>query len=407
MASQETRGGLLFRYQAVDRSGSSVSDTVQAADEATALRRLVADGLVVTRLDSAQVTRRSGGRRPLAFGDRVLVLRQLALMIKAGVPLLEALQTVQEGLASAVGRAQFDAVIVALRHGEPFGKAFHDHAPGFPFYVHALASVGEASGRLGEVMGDAAGQMDFEHRLQRDLMNALTYPLFLMCAGAGAIGFILVNIVPRFSTMLGEHMDRVPASSRLLLRLGNYVSQHVTVVGLGAAVLVVCGLTASRNPAVVAALYRVGRRAPIVGGLLKAREIALWARLTAFALKNGIELLTATALARNAMPAGDLKAGLQAFEADLKGGHAVDVALSRTTALTPMDLSLLRAGQRSGALAPMFAALADKYESELHDGLKRLMALLEPLAIGMIAMIVGAVALSLVMALTSIYETVY
>ena len=259
MASQEIAGGLSYRYEALDRSGAKVIDTVQATDEATALRQLLSDGLVVVRLDPVRAERPAGARRPLNFGERVLLLKQLALMVRAGVPLLEALQTIRGGLASSVGREQFDAVIAALRQGAPFGKAFQDHAPGYPHYVHALAAVGEASGRLGEVMADAAAQMDFEHRLQRDLVNALTYPLFLMCAGSGAIAFILINIVPRFSAMLGQHMSRVPAASRLLLQLGNYVSTHLTTMSLALAMATLAGVAASRSPAAGRRLYRAGR----------------------------------------------------------------------------------------------------------------------------------------------------
>ncbi|HEY5412322.1 MAG TPA: type II secretion system F family protein [Caulobacteraceae bacterium] len=400
-------GELAFRYDAVGQDGRTVRDLVHASDEASALRRLAADGLVVTRLRAVGALNIRRTRRELRFGERVLVLRQLALMVNAGVPLLEALETVRDGLDADVGRDQFAAVIAALMQGDSFGHALATHTSGFPAYVHALASVGEASGRIGEVLADAAGQMDFEHRLQRELINALTYPLFLMCAGVGAIGFILINIVPRFSAMIGDHIDKAPAASRLLLQVGDYLSAHTTMAGLIAAGVVLAAVTAWRDRGFRQRLYRLGRRAPLVGGLLKAREIALWSRLAAFALAHGVEILNAAALARQAMPDGQLRTGLLAFESDLKAGRPVDIALARNTTLSAMDLSLLRAGQRSGALAPMFAALADKYEGELRDGLKRLMSLIEPTAIGLIALVVGAVALSLVLALTSIYDTVY
>ena len=407
MVETNAQGAIAFRYDAVGRNGHRVRDTVHAPDEGSALRQLAADGLLVTHLRPVGPKRSASSRRPLRFGERVLVLRQLALMVNAGVPLLEALQTVREGLESDQGRDQFSAVIAALKDGDSFGHAFLRHASEFPPYVHALASVGEASGRVGEVLADAATQMDFEHRLQRELVNALTYPLFLLCAGAAAIGFILTNVVPRFSAMIGEHIDKVPVASRLLLQLGDQVSAHETATGLATGAVALGAVAAWRSRRARDGFYRLGRRMLIVGPLLRAREIALWSRLTAFALAHGVEILSAAALAREAMPKGEFRSGLISFEADLKAGHAVDEALARNTALSAMDLSLLRAGQRSGALAPMFSALADKYEGELRDGLKRLMSLIEPVAIGMIALIVGAVALSLVMALTSIYETVY
>ncbi|MFV4649239.1 type II secretion system F family protein, partial [Mycobacterium tuberculosis] len=123
-------------------------------------------------------------------------------------------------------------------------------------------------------------------------------------------------------------------------------------------------------------------------------EIASWARLTGFALSNGVGLLEASNLARRAAPDGTFKRGLEQFERDLRAGVAIDQSLARHTRLTVMDLSLLRSGQKSGALPKMFNFLADGYDEKLRDSMKRLTALIEPISIGLISILVGIVALS-------------
>jgi general secretion pathway protein F len=398
-----------YRYRAVTREGRTVSDIVHARDEPAAVRRLAADGFVVTQLTRVEPVRggAGGSDRALRSGERVLIMRQLALMLEAGVTLLEALETVTIGVVARQGRAQLLAVIAALKQGEPFGRSLREHAPGFPFYVYAMADVGEASGRVAEVLRAAAEQMAYEDRLRREFVNALTYPAFLACAGVAAVGFIFVEIVPRFSVMIGANASHMPAMSRAVLGIGNYVNGHLVGVGVVLAALIGVVLFTANNAAARRWFYQVGHAVPVIGGLLKAREIATWARLTSFALTNGVALLTAAVLSRQAAPPGGFRTGLEAFEADLKAGVAVDVSLGRNTALTPMDLSLLRAGEKSGALAPMFGFLADSYDDQLKDAMKRMTALMEPLAIGAISIIVGVVALSLVMALASVYDTVY
>ena len=124
------------------------------------------------------------------------------------------------------------------------------------------------------------------------------------------------------------------------------------------------------------------------------------------ALANGVGLLEASALAREGLPPGPFREGLAAHEAELRAGVALHVSLARHTRLTAMDLSLLRAGQKSGAVAAMFGFLADSYDDRLRDQMKRFTALAEPLAIGAISVVVGVIALSLVMALASIYNEV-
>jgi general secretion pathway protein F len=144
-----------------------------------------------------------------------------------------------------------------------------------------------------------------------------------------------------------------------------------------------------------------------VGSLLAAREISSWARLVGFALSSGVVLLEATSLARETVPPGRFRSGLEQAERDLRSGATIDQALSSNTPLSGMDISMLRAGDKSGSLARMFAFVAAAYEDRLRDNLKRVTSLVEPLAIGLVSILVGGVALSLVLTLSSLYDTVF
>ena len=133
---------LTFQYEAAGRDGRMVKGMIGAADEALAMRRLAADGLTVVRIRPAAAPKAEGRERGLKTAERVLVLRQMALMLEAGVSLLEALDTVAQGMQARKGRRQFQAAIAALRRGESLGDALEEHAPGFPDYVYAMARVG-------------------------------------------------------------------------------------------------------------------------------------------------------------------------------------------------------------------------------------------------------------------------
>jgi general secretion pathway protein F len=198
----------------------------------------------------------------------------------------------------------------------------------------------------------------------------------------------------------------MPLMSKIVFAIGHFVNAHLVLVGGGLAALVAAAAFAIGQPGVRERLYRVGRALPVIGDLLKAREIATWARLTSFALGNGVALMEAAALARQGAPAGPFRDGLAASETELRSGVALYVALGRHTRLTAMDLSLLRTGQKSGALASMFGFLADAYDDRLKDAMKRFTSLAEPAAIAAISVVVGVIALSLVMALASIYDSV-
>lgn len=395
-----------FQYQAIDRQGAMSRGVVSAPDEATVVRRLSAEGLTVLKVSPAAAARGEGQNRPLKSGERVLVLRQLGLMLEAGVSLLEALETVAQGMQSRKGKDQFQAAIAALRRGDSLGQSLEEHVPGFPDYLYAMARVGEASGRVAEVLKQAAEQMAYEDRLRKDFGNAMTYPAFLLTAGLGAVVFIFTQVVPRFGAMIGEDRSRVPTVSRWVLSAGEYANAHFGLIGIGLGAVIALAVVIATNPAIKARAYTLAHGLPVVGGVIQAREIAAWARLTSFALTNGVPILSAVALARAAVPIGPFRQGLNRLESDLKAGLTLDASLAAHTRLEAMDLSLLRAGQRSGAVGAMFGFMADNYENRLRDSMKRMTSLLEPAAIGAISLIVGFVALSLVLALSSVYEGV-
>src|SRR6478609_8829812 len=121
---------IVFRYTAVDRTGKQVRDVVRARDARAAARSLAAEGLTPITLAEEAINGRSAKDRDLKFAERVAVLRQIALMIEAGVGLLEAMQTVAAGVTAAKGKAALEQVIAALKRGESFATAMETHAPG-------------------------------------------------------------------------------------------------------------------------------------------------------------------------------------------------------------------------------------------------------------------------------------
>ena len=397
---------LAFQYQAAQRDGQIVKGVISAGTEAAAVRRLSSDGLTVLKIAPAAAARADGANRNLKPAERVLILRQLGLMLEAGVSLLEALDTVAQGMQARKGRQQFQAAIAALRRGDSLGQALEDNVPGFPDYLYAMARVGEASGRIAEVLKQAAEQMAYEDRLRKEFGNAMTYPAFLLSAGVAAIAFIFTQVVPRFGAMIGDDRSNVPAMSRWVLAAGEFANANSALVLIVLGVLAAAVAFIVTNPEVRARAYTVAHGLPVVGNVLQAREVSSWARLTAFALNNGVPILSAVGLARAAVPIGPFRQGLNRLESDLKAGMTLDASLAAHTKLEAMDLSLLRAGQRSGAVGAMFGFMADNYENRLKDSMKRMTSLLEPIAIAVISLIVGFVALSLVLALSSVYEGV-
>lgn len=397
----EARTERRFAYRARAPSGAIESETLWARDRQDALQRLSQRSLVVTELRDAEAATQGSGLR---MADRILVLRQLAVMTGAGVELLDAFEAIADPQGPAPLRRGLDVAAHSLRQGERVARALEAGVPGYPPYVYALIAAGEASGKLPRVLTEAAAQLTLEDRLRRDVMNALTYPALLLSAGAAAVAFMMTAVVPRFADMLRSQAAEAAGAAGIVLGLSDAVRAYGWAM-LGAVFLIAAlAIGAWRQPQTRGAVLSALARLPLARGLVLARARATWARIMALATGAGVGVLEAANLARAAVANGPLDEALAKSVADLRDGREVDAAFA--PALARADRSLLRAGQRAGALPEMFAVIAERHEEDLRDALKRLTALVEPAAIAIVALAIGAVVLSLVTAMTGLYDTI-
>lgn len=396
-----------FHYRALDSDGAAIADSIMADTRADALRRLARERKVVLNLSEAgdDATRGASNAR-VSHDEASLALRQLAVMMRAGVDLLEALDIIA---ASLPGRPIADALratIALLRQGDRLAKALNQGAQFYPAYVYALIRAGEASGRLPLVLEEAARQMAFEQRVRRDIQNALVYPAFLVASGVASVGFLFYVVVPRFADMLRNARADLSGLSAFVIDAGVTFHDNVLVIS-GTVALVVLAVTAFVSTAEGKNTFSaLAHATPGLRSLLRTRQRAAWSRIMAIALAAGVDVLEATGLAAGALPDGKQKQGALASITALRGGRPVDEAFLSSGALSVVDASLIRAGQRSGAMGEMFRAVADRNDEEMRDALKRFTLILEPVAIAIVASMIGAIVLGLVSALAGIYDSI-
>ncbi len=393
-----------FRYRALDAAGVTIADTLMAETRADALRRLAGEKKTV--LELTEVGAQGPGPARTSSEGAVLVLRQLAVMTKAGVDLLEAIEIIASSLPEKTIADALRAAAVSLRQGDRLAKALEQNAPFYPPYVYALVRAGEASGRLPLVLEEAARQMTFEKRVARDIQNALTYPAFLVLSGLASVGFLFYVVVPKFADMLRNARADVGGLSGAVLDAGVFFHDNaLLVLGIIAAIV---GLLAAFAATVQGrrTLAAIGHATPGLRRLLITRQRAAWSRIMALALAAGVDILEATNLASQSLPEGKIKADASAAIPMLRAGRPVDEAFLKSNTLAPVDASLVRAGQRSGALGEMFRAVADRNDEDMRDAMKRFTLVLEPAAIALVAGFVGLIVLGLVSALASIYDVV-
>ena len=238
-----------YAYKALDTVGAESNGTLQARDEADAVGQLISRGLTPLKLRAAeleaetqaarQAPRNSGVSGRMAL---VLLIRELATLLGAGVTLEESLRTLLESRSGLPAETPLRAIVGSVLAGERFSTAVRAQveqgALSLPAYVVALISAGESTGDLAAALNRAAEQLEFDEQLRAETSEALIYPLVLVGAGTAAVLFVFSFVVPRFSALLAGRQADLPWLSAAVLGTGQFVNEHsvallVALAGLG------------------------------------------------------------------------------------------------------------------------------------------------------------------------------
>ncbi len=393
-----------YRYVAVNPQGQTISGRIEAGGEREATRLLQARELIPIEValpgDSAAARQARSGKA--SEQERAIVIRELATLLHAGVPLGEAVESIgQSHTDSAVGHA-FMQVHARLRSGESLSQGLRFTRIDWPDYLHQLVEAGEHTGKLAAALRSAADQMEYNRRVKAEMRSALVYPSVLVISGIAATLLIFIVVVPKFANMLRNSRAQVPDLSVWVLTAGVFVREHLLWVGLGTAALVAVAVHALGSPQRRIALLQVLARAPVLGRWLVETEIGRWAAMLGTLLENRVPILKAMELTQDSMRLLDVRLKLQQAVREVRGGKSLSDALAASYLLNVTGLNMVRVGERSGELAPMLKALASLHEEAARERLKRFLVLLEPAAILLIGGVIGVIMISVVLAVTSL-----
>jgi len=411
-----------WRYQAADAIGASVSGEIDARSERDAIdalrrRALWVISLAPTRVaatirgaqattgDSAAVVRTSSalfGRRRNSHAspqELAAITRAIATLLSAGVPLDRALAYAASQGANETTKSMFATVRDAVRNGTSFSAAIGRHAQ-FPAYFAPTLSAGEASGTLSQSLQLLAEHLERSASVRAKLRAALIYPAILGIASIIGVSVIMVLVVPRFATLILESGGTLPTSTRLLIAVSRVATRDWWAILLVAALAGLAWQRVMRDATMVLRWHGTRLGWPVVGPLERTREAAAYTGTLSVALKSGVGLLAAMALARAVVGNRQVSAELAASEARVRDGGTLAGALEGV--LPPLAVRLLDAGEIGGDLAMLAGRAAESADDEVQQAVSRAVTLVEPVMILGFGGLVGFVALALLQAIYGI-----
>jgi len=394
-----------FRYRAVTQAGEMVAGEIDAGTREEVLRRIEYLGHMPIEAEAA--TRRAigetpGGKRPPAR-DVTIFLRQLAVLVGAGLTLDAALQTLAEDASKPIMRFA-TALRSMISSGDSFAEALerHPHIVD-PAYV-AMTRAGEASGQLQAVLGAIV-----EDRVRRELLServgsAIRYPLFLIGAALLVMLFFLLYVVPQFEPVFHDLGNRLNGGVAFVLAVSAWLhaNLYVFLAASGACVLAMW-LVFARADARAAAISAVARIPGVAGPMQDWRTTRIIGAL-GLLVGNGVSLPTTLKILRDIVVEPQSVAAIDKIHAQVRSGRRFSEALAETALLPPLAVRMLRIGEETGDLPSIAAHAAQFYEHRLGAGLDRLMGAIGPAAIVVVSVLVGALVVSIMSALLSITE---
>ena len=334
--------------------------------------------------------------RKLSRGDLANLTRQLAVLLGAGLPLLQALQMLSRSQAQPAVQQLLAQLHADLEQGLSLAAAMRRQRPIFSERYLALVEAGELSGRLEQLLERLARHLEQTEALTRQLRAALLYPAVVLAVAAAVLTLIMVTVVPAFESTFASFGAPLPWATQWVIAGSRWLLQWGPALLLG---LLVLGLAArqawARSPQLVQRLDAAVLELPLWGAMLRQAAQVRWSRTLATLLGAGLPLAEALQAVRGASGYLAYAQATQQVRDEVLRGSSLHAALAPSLLFSPLLRQMCAVGEAAGTLEQLLEKAAEFQESELSERLEQLTRLIEPATIVVMGMLVGGLVLAL------------
>lgn len=406
MSAQST-----YAYKARDGNGLVISGSIVAGSAEEVGARLRSEGKYVLSvqdnalratmaLDDKQVRRNEAAKR-VKRDDVISFCQQLSVMLETGVPLSEAL----DAFCKQMTQKEFRDVLTVLRDdiygGEKFSAAMAKWPRVFPTMMVSLMKASEASGTMAMMLGRIGKYLSKERRTAKQIRAAMGYPVFMMLTGVTMTIFLMAFVLPKFAKIYEMRSATLPAPTRVLLGLSEFITTQYLVYMPVLAALSTAMLFYVRRPAGKRAIDWLRLKLPILRRMYGQLYITRMARTMATLLASGVNLLDIIAICRGVTNNHYYDMLWRRMEQGVRDGRQISDAIFDSSFIPPSIASMISSGERSGRLAEVMDAIAEFSEEELDAAVKMVTSYIEPIMIILMGVVVGGVATALLLPIFS------
>ncbi|MEX2044187.1 MAG: type II secretion system F family protein [Opitutus sp.] len=335
--------------------------------------------------------------RPISGRGLAVFTRQLATLVKAGMPILRSLEVLARQEKRRAFRTVLEMIADTIRSGGSFSDGLSSHAAIFDRLYVNMARAGEAGGVLDTVLDRLAGFLEKSARIRGRLLAAMVYPIIISLVAALIMGGLMVWVVPVFqATFLTTLKGRpLPWLTQAVVGMADGIRHHVPVILSGFAAVAVLAWLFRRSSPGARVIDRLLLRIPVLGDLFLKAAVARFTRTFGTLLGSGVPILQALIISRDTSGNGHVARAIEAVHDRVREGANVADPIGGTGVFPDMVASMVEVGEETGALPDMLTRIADIYDEEVDNAVAALTSILEPLMIVFMALGVGLIVIAM------------
>ncbi|MCE8013374.1 type II secretion system F family protein [Billgrantia desiderata] len=383
-----------WRWTGKGPGGRLVSGEVVAAEKFEVERELASQNIIVKR-----VRRKGGlggGMGTVKPRDVMLFARQMATMIRAGVPVLQAFQVVAESIRKPAMSAVVQQMMNEVAAGSSFSQALRNHPECFDSLFCNLVEAGESSGSLDRMLERIATYKEKVESLKGRVKKALWYPIAVILVGIAVTALLLIKVVPQFESLFHGFGAELPAMTRMTIALSEFAQQYwLWGLGGGIAFVYLMRQGIKRSSAFAYRVHEFLLKLPVLGDIFDKSAVARYSRTLATTYGAGVPMVEALDIAAGATGNLVYERATKQIREDVSIGQQLHFAMRLTERFPALAVQMVGIGEESGALDAMLNRVADYYEEEVDNKVDALTSLLEPLIIVVLGILVGGLVVSM------------
>ena len=413
-----------FAWKAVRADGSTHEGRLNALSLARASQQLRSQGLTPLSIREASGTnathktsalKTAGSAQPsrmarlfanknITQSDILVMSSELSIMLKAGLALDNALR-VLIGMNTKPGMMLLTQTLLEdIKSGAPLSKALAKHPGQFSdFYINMVRS-GEASGQLSAVLERLVEHLERLKALRESVISAIIYPCILLGVAVISLIAMLGFVVPQFETLFNDMGDALPVATRMVMVVGRAFTDYAPLVAAAVLGLILLARKWLQTTGGRQWWQHTVLRLPILGGLVLKYNLTLFSRSLGTLLGNGVPLISAMHIATQTIGNDILRSALVDVPGKVKGGGKIYDALSGSGIFEPLAINLVRVGEETGRIGPMLLELARIFNTDVENGIKRGLTLLEPLLIIVLGLMIASIIMSILLGILSVND---